>query len=298
MPSIPFIGETLSLVTAAIWALAVTLFRKSGETVHPLALNAFKNLLAIVLLVPTIWLAGQTLWLPTSTRAYLLLFLSGVVGIGLGDTLFFQSLNRLGAGLTGIVVCLYSPFIIMLSYIFLDEQLSGIQLAGALLILAAVLLTSLHRRSDSTVSTRILPGIIYGVVASAAMAAGVVIMKPLLDTHPVIWVALIRLAGGMIALPLIMIFHPARRRILNSSISTKNWPYTLGGSLLGAYVSMIIWIAGMKYTQASTASALNQTNTIFIFIFAGLILKEPLNTRRAIGVGLAFIGAALVSFFR
>ncbi|MBE0433030.1 DMT family transporter [candidate division WOR-3 bacterium] len=298
MPSIPFIGETLSLVTAAIWALAVTLFRKSGETVHPLALNAFKNLLAIVLLVPTIWVAGQALWLPTPARAYLLLFLSGIVGIGLGDTLFFQSLNRLGAGLTGIVVCLYSPFIITLSYIFLDEQLSGIQLAGALLILVAVLLTSLHRRSDSTVSPRILPGIIYGVAASAAMAAGVVIMKPLLGTHPVIWVALIRLAGGMTMLAVILLFHPARSTILISSISTKNWHYTLGGSLLGAYVSMIMWIAGMKYTQASTASALNQTNTIFIFIFAGLILKEPITARRAIGVCLAFIGAALVSFCR
>ena len=293
----PFIGEALSLITAAVWALAVTFFRKSGETVHPLALNAFKNLLAIILLVPTIWIAGQSLWLPVPGWAYLWLWLSGAVGIGLGDTFFFQSLNRLGAGLTGIVVCLYSPFIIALSYIVLGERLSWIQLAGVALIVTAVLLTS-RPPKRKTGAPRALPGIIYGVAASAAMAGGVVIMKPLLGVYPVVWVAFIRLIGGMSVLAAVLLLHPARHAIFNLSIGLRHWPYTLAGSLLGAYVSMILWIAGMKYTQASIASALNQTNTIFIFLFAGLILKEPMNTRRVISVGLAFAGAALVSFFR
>jgi drug/metabolite transporter (DMT)-like permease len=61
---------------------------------------------------------------------------------------------------------------------------------------------------------------------------------------------------------------------------------------------MVIWIAGIKYTQASIASALNQTSTIFIFIFAGLILREPITVRRALGIILAFTGAFLVSFFK
>lgn len=294
----PFIGEALSLISAAIWALAVTLFRKSGETVHPLALNAFKNLLAVMLLVPTIWIAGQSLWLPVPASAYLWLLLSGAIGIGIGDTLFFQSLNRLGAGLTGIVVCLYSPFIIALSYIALGERLSWVQLAGVLLILTAVLLTSRPANQNNAAAAGALPGIVYGVTAAAAMAGGVVIMKPLLGAYPVVWVAFIRLIGGMTVLAAILLLHPARHAIFNSSIGIRHWPYTLGGSLLGAYVSMILWIAGMKYTQASIASALNQTNTIFIFIFAGLILKEPMNTRRVISVGMAFAGAALVSFFR
>jgi drug/metabolite transporter (DMT)-like permease len=296
---LPFLGEALSLLTAVIWALAVTLFRKSGETVHPLALNTFKNLLAIALLIPTILLFGHSLWFQTSSRAYVILFLSGAVGIGIGDTLFFQALNRLGAGLTGIVVCMYSPFIIMFSYIWLDESLATIQLLGALLIISAVLLTSLPRkRSAISTAPRLFSGIMLGILASAAMAAGVVLMKPLLATHPVVWVAEIRLLGGMTALALILSFYPGRRRALASLLSTHNWHYTLAGSFTGAYLSMLLWIGGMKYTQASTASALNQTSTIFIFIFAGFLLKEPMTLRRTIAISLAFAGAFLVSFFR
>jgi drug/metabolite transporter (DMT)-like permease len=65
---------------------------------------------------------------------------------------------------------------------------------------------------------------------------------------------------------------------------------------VGAYVALVFWLAGMKFTQASTASALNQTSSVFVFIFAAFILKEPINMRRTIGIVLAVSGASLVMF--
>ena len=296
--AIPYLGELLSITTAVIWAFAVTLFKKSGESVHPLALNAFKNLLAMVLFIPTIWLLGQALLIPADGNVYLILLLSGAIGIGIGDTLFFKSLNLLGAGLTGIVVCFYSPFIILFSFIWLQESLTPLQLLGVLLIISAILIATLRQRVAEITPRRIVAGIVYGFIASAAMAIGVVLMKPLLGLYPVIWVAEIRLLGGMVVLLLVLLLHGRRKNIINSLISTRNWRYTLAGSFFGAYLAMLIWIAGIKYTQASIASALNQTSTIFIFIFAGLILKEPITLRRALGIILAFTGAFLVSFFQ
>ncbi len=294
----PLLGEALSLLSAIVWAFAVVLFRKSGETVHPLALNAFKNTLAIVLLIPLVWMLGHVSWQQIPLHIYAVLFVSGAVGIGLGDTFFFHSLNRLGAGLTGIILCLYSPFIITFSYIWLGERLSVIQLFGALLIISAVVLVSEGRRSTDRVIPRYFSGVAFGVLAAASMAAGVVLMKPLLSAYPVIWVAETRLFGGIAALVLVMLASPGRKRIMPSLSDTRNWHYTVAGSFLGAFVSMIIWIGGMKYTQASTAAALNQTTTIFIFVFAGLLLKEPMTVRRTIAIGLAFAGASLVSLFR
>jgi drug/metabolite transporter (DMT)-like permease len=52
----------------------------------------------------------------------------------------------------------------------------------------------------------------------------------------------------------------------------------------------------MKYTQASIAAALNQTANVFIFIFAALLLREPITRRRTLGIVLGFTGAVLVSF--
>jgi drug/metabolite transporter (DMT)-like permease len=65
---------------------------------------------------------------------------------------------------------------------------------------------------------------------------------------------------------------------------------------LGAYLAMVLWLGGFKYTQASNASALNQTSNIFVFIFAAIFLGEKINLQRAIGILVGVAGAFLVTF--
>ena len=292
--TIPYLGEILSLLAAITWAFAVILFKKSGETVHPVALNIFKNLLGMVLFLPTLWFFGQPLVRQVPLGEYSLLMLSGVLGIGIGDTLFFKSLNRIGAGLSAIVVCMYSPFIIGLSVIWLGERLTIFQAIGALIIISAVLLTTRAKHGEKVSRVDLLFGIIWGVLATAAMAVGIVMIKPLLGKSPVLWSIEIRLIGGMVSLTLITLFHPSRRKIISSLLSARNWIYTVGGSFVGTYLAMLVWLAGMKFTQASIASALNQTSTVFVFVFAAIFLHEPITLRRTAAILLAVSGACLI----
>lgn len=296
MHSIPYIGEFLSLLTAMIWAFAVILFKKSGEAVHPIGLNLFKNTLAAILFIPTLYLLGESLFRPVPLYEYGLLLLSGVVGIGIGDTLFFKSLNLLGAGLSAIVDCMYSPSVIFLSIIFLSEKMSLLQVLGTILILSAILTITAERKSNHINNRDLFLGILLGALAMIATAVGLVIVKPILNQSPVLWVTQIRLIGGIASLLLILIFHPARRPIVSSITSVHRWGYTVSGSFIGTYVAMMFWLAGIKYTQASIASALNQTSNIFIFIFAALILRESITKLRLVGILLGVGGAFLVSF--
>ena len=141
----PNFGETLALVTAVTWAFAVILFKRSGEPVHPLTLNLFKNLLAFILFIPTVYIFGDRLIRPVPMNEYWLLIISGIIGIGIGDTLFLKSLNLLGAGLQAIVSCMYSPSIIALSFVWLGEGMSVLQIIGAVMIISAVL-TAVSRK--------------------------------------------------------------------------------------------------------------------------------------------------------
>ena len=281
-----------------VWAFAVILFKKSGESVHPIGLNLFKDLFALVLFLPTMWLFGETLWRDAPAAEYALLLASGALGIGLGDTFFFKSLNLLGAGLTAIVDCLYSPFIIGLSLLFLGERLSVLQGIGAALVVAAVLAASLQWGKGLLSRRDLAWGITYGVLGLATMAVGIVMIKPLLERSPLLWATEVRVAGGAAALAVILLFHRRRRAIVSSVISTskRGWGYMLGGSFMGADLAMALWLAGMKYTHASVAAALNQTANVFIFIFAALLLREPISRRRTLGIVLGFAGAVLVSF--
>ncbi|MFH2037433.1 MAG: DMT family transporter [Candidatus Zixiibacteriota bacterium] len=294
--SIPYFGETIALLTALAWAVAVIFFKKSGETVHPLALNLFKNLLAFILFIPTIYLSGGTLFYSAPPEYYWLLLISGLLGIGIGDTLFLKSLNILGAGFYSIVGCLYSPSIIVLSFFWLGESMTLFQLIGAGLIISAVL-TAASKKGMGNLSRRdLFLGITWAVISHLVSAVGIVMIKQLLEQSPILWVTEIRLFSGIVFLAAVVLLRKNRREIIFSLNRAKSWGYTISGSFVGAYLAMILWLAGMKYTQASIAAALNQTANIFVFILAVILLKETINLQRIVGILLAITGAILVTF--
>lgn len=293
---LPYLGEILSITCALIWASAVILFKKSGEKVSPIGLNLFKNVLALVLFIPTSLVLGVSLVPKASLTDYVLLFASGIFGLTLSDTLFLKSLNLLGAELSAIVDCLYSPFIIVLSILFLGEKMNILQLLGVILIVSAVLTVSQKENRKNISRHDLTKGVILGVLAMALVAIGIVMIKPLINRSSLLWVVQVRLLAGSVGLGIFLLFHRDRKKILATIYSARNWQYMLPGSFLGAYLSMIIWVGGMKYTQASISSALNQTSNIFVFILAAILLKEPVNVIRIVAIISAFAGAVIVSF--
>ncbi|MCF7811751.1 DMT family transporter [bacterium] len=296
LTSLPYFGESLALLTALVWAVAVIMFKRSGESVHPIALNLFKNVLSALLLLPTMVIVGRQIFPPLPWQDYALLLISGAIGIGISDTLFFKSLNILGAGLSAIVDCLYSPFVIGLSILWLNESLTLVQVIGVVMIISAVLNVTRDPESKKVASGSLVFGIVIGALAMGFNAFSIVMIKPLLENSPLLWATEIRLIGGSIALALSLIFFPSRRRIINSLLYSKNWKFTVSGSFLGAYLAMILWLGGMKYAPASVAAPLNQMSNVFIFVLAAIYLKEPINLRRTVGIILAVAGVFLVMY--
>ncbi len=296
MANVPHIGEILSLAAAALWALSLVLFRRSGERVHPIALNAFKDVLALVLFVPVIVLTGESLWRPAPARDVALLLASGVIGIAVADTLLFYALNMLGAGAYALVSALYSPIIIALSFAFLGERLTAWQLVGAALIVAAVLEVAFGDAGVHLPPRRRALAILFGVLDVTSMGVGVVIVKPVLDVSPLFWAAEVRLVGGVAGLALLLALHPRRRAILGTLAVRSHRGVTLAGSVVGGFVAMAFWIGGMQLADASVAAALNQTYTVLTLVLAAIILHEPVTPLRAVAVTTAFAGALLVVF--
>jgi drug/metabolite transporter (DMT)-like permease len=241
-------------------------------------------------------LLGESLLPGLAWRDYALLGLSGFLGITLSDTLFFQCLNLLGASLTAVVDCLYSPFVILFSFLFIGERLNARQLIGVALILSALVLISRSKESGLPPRKHLLLGIALGSLAMVTLAASIVMIKPLLARAPVLWATLWRVAAGGAALLVFLPFHPDRRKILRPLATPANWRSLVPGTFLGSYIALIAWMAGMKYTLASVAAPLNQLNSIFIFVLAAIFLKEKVTTAKMGAVALATIGAFLVSW--
>jgi uncharacterized membrane protein len=289
-------GELLAITSALFWAVAVILFRLTGRSVRPLNLNLFKIILCSGLFVITSLALREPLLPDVPLKTYGILLLSGVIGIGVSDTLYFASLNRLGAGLSAIVNCTYSPLVIVLATVFLGERMSLLQVLGVCLIIGAVLTiargnhTAPEKRRDLNI------GIGLGMAAMLAMAVSIILMKPYLSEVPVVWATLVRTIGGLILLGGVFGLRSDRRSYTREILDRKNWKLLVSSSIFGGYLAYWAWMGGMKFTQASTAAALNQMSTVFIFILAVVLLREKATTGKLLALVLAVGGVLLVTF--
>ena len=295
------IGQAFSLMAAITWAFGVVLFKRSGEHVPPLALNLFKNVIGITLLAITLVVMGEGF---DTLRQYdigdiYILIISGVLGIVVADTIFFHSLNLVGVGIISIVDCTYSPFTILFSYLMLSEKLTAAHYVGGFLILLGVFISSRHAPPSNRTRGQIALGVFLGTLAMGLMAVGIVFAKPVLDMQgfPLIWATMIRMFFGTLALAVWAAVSTRRREYWRTFRPSSVWKMSVPASVLGAYMAMIFWVAGFKYTYASVAAILNQTSVVFSLLLATFLLKEPLTRRKLVSVILALTGVAVMLSF-
>lgn len=296
------LGQIYAIGTAFVWAFALVFFKFSGERIVPLALNLFKNSIGLALLAVThlaLWLAGCDRGFgelaDCSRQDIIILLISGFIGIALADTVFFRSLNLIGVGIVAIVDCLYSPSVIFFAAIMLGESMGGWQYLGAALIISAVLSASRLKPPRDRTHAQLVAGILLGALAMLLMGFGIVLAKPVLAHFPLMWAVTIRMVAGTLSLALLAAAARQRRLFFSPFRPSGVWRVAIPGSFLGAYISLVLWVAGFKYTDASIAGALNQTSTIFAILAATLILKEHFDRRKLLAVTLAVAGVLLVS---
>ena len=285
-------GELYSLGCALAWATAVILFKKSGESLEPFALNLLKNVIGLVLMLATLAVLSPR-WPAIPSGALLLTLVSGLLGIGLGDTLYLRALNALGAGRMGVAQTMYSPGVILLSAIFLSERLHLWQFAGVALVLIGIAVAT-WQAADGVDTKHLRAGVALAGIAVFAMAAGVVMVKPLLEHYDFFWIVMLRFVGGLLGMLPVIAWQRSGPALVNALRGVRHWPQIVAGSVIGEYLSMMLWLAGYKYTQASIAAVLNELAAVFIIVLAALVLKEQVTWRQVAGSALAVGGVMLV----
>lgn len=285
-------GYSLAIGCALCWAISIIMFRFVSSSISPASLNLLKNLTGFALMIPTA-IATDGLSIDIATDDWLILFISGGVGIGIADALVLKALEQLGASRLAILECLYSPFVITLSMLFLGERFNMLSGFGAGLVLLGIAIAALSKTpKDSEFQKQ---GFLWGGLGLFLMAIGIVLFKPLLAVVPLFWLITIRLFAGCIMSFFYWIITTNTRRELSSIKSLPNKPLTAAACVMSTYIAMMMWVAAFGYNEAMTTAVLNQTSTFFTVLLAALILKEKLTTPKIIATMTAASGAILIA---
>jgi len=280
---------------ALFWAISVVLFKRSSEQLDALSLNVFKTSLGFVLLLST----GAFLGFDGVSRdpaVWLALAASGAVGIGIADTLMFEGLSLIGASRQALVDALYSPSVVLFSWWLLDESLSPRGWVGGALILSAVGLSSFFPGADLPLAReRLARGTAFSASAVVLMALAMILVKPLIERHGLLWCTTVRITGGLIAMGGRALAHRStRRRVFSIFRPQPSQRMLIPAAICGGYLSFVMWVGAFKFAPAGSAALLNQTSSVFTVLLAVFVLGEPMTGKLALSLLLACAGSLMV----
>jgi drug/metabolite transporter (DMT)-like permease len=291
------IGEIAALTAAFLWALSSVVYGFLGKKIPPLQLNIFKGMIAIILILLTLMIQGLKISL-IAPLPLVLLALSGLIGIGLGDTAYFLALNSLGARKTLVLETLAPPLSAFLAFLVIGETISLGNWFGILLTLLGVIWVISEQNADITPVDH-QRGIIWAILAAIAQAVGAVLSRFALLDSPIspLESSLIRIIAGVaIALMLTQIPFVATQPNLIKTIQTSS-SRTFGIIFLAAFggTYLGIWLqqTSLKFAPTGIAQTLLATSPLFVIPFA-LIIKEKVTSRSLLGVIIALAGISLL----
>ena len=290
------------MLAAGLWAIASVVYGILGQQIPPLQLNLIKGIVAIALLLLTILITGD-LQPHLTPLPVCLLLLSGVIGIGLGDTAFLNAINSLGARRVLLLGTLAPPMTAIASTIFLQEQLHLRAWCGILLTILGVawVVTERVPNTSNVPPTNLWRGIGFGLLAAITNATGSILSRAaLVDSHIApLWAALLRLSAAIVMI-FILAWFPQRR---DSPFSYPYWQSRriIGASFFAAFCGTYlgIWLqqTAFKFTAAGIASTLTQTSPLFVIPIT-ICMGEKVSWRSLAGVIIAITGIGLLFYLK
>lgn len=296
------IGALAALASALCWAIAALMFARIGRQLSAKAMNAGKGIIALICLAILIM---PTRFQELTQTGLLFLALSGLLGITLGDTLYFLTLKRLGARLTLLVGTLIPVFTAISAVILFNETLTFPAATGLLLTIGGVTYV-LWEKSRSSVEnemlslqaetnqTHRLAGVLIAMLFVVSESGGILLTKAGVENLDSLEATFIRqifgIAGlffwGMAAGNLLFDFKPVKQ----DTGLALNFILT---SIIGAFLGTWLSVLALKMTHASVAVALNSTSPLFVIPVAIWIFREKVQSNMIYAAFVAVTGIML-----
>jgi drug/metabolite transporter (DMT)-like permease len=308
----PFIGPAAGVGASVLWSFTTLFFTAAGKRLGSSIVNIARIALAIVWLgLIHRLLAG--VWIPVASgHQVLLLALSGILGLSLGDWALFAAFISIGPRLAALIMTVSPIFAALFGWMALGETLSGIAWLGMALTLGGVAWVVLERPTQSAVqiTTHRARGVLLAVIAAAFQAGGYLLSKkgighgwlpPEQHLSPQAATLIRMFFAGVFLAPMI-VWLAARTRVPRAAehlaadrrARRAGYFFTFCGSLVGPTLGVWLSLEACNRAKLGVAQTLISLTPVFILPLVIWIYKERVTRRAALGALIAVAGTALL----
>jgi drug/metabolite transporter (DMT)-like permease len=292
------VGELSALVSAFVWACNGALLRWLSPRGDVITINALRCTVAAALMVATLAIFGRGPdLLRTPPDALGLLLASVFLGMGLGDSFYFQALRLVGVVRAQPIAMSYPLISAVLAVVVLGEPLTAVAALGIVLVVAGVYAVAAAQVPPGQARQPLAPGVrragvVFALAAAVCLALGTIFLRPAASQVDPWVAATVRLCGASVFL----LVYTARRLPAARVVARKDPAFGPGVLLLGVgtAISMSLFVAGIFYAGAARGGALASTASLFGVPIAVFVLHEQVTWRLLAGALLSLIGVWLI----
>lgn len=274
-----------TLLTMLLWGGWGLVSKPLSERLSPWQIQTFSvlgELPVIVLLL----LSRNRMSGPDPRRAGALAFASGLVG-SLGNVAYYQALALGGkAAAVTPLTALYPVVTIVLALGVLGERLNRTQGAGIVLSLAAIWFFNVGAGSSW-----VTPWLAIALVPISLWGIAALLQKMATTAGSTEWVTALFLAGALpvsLMAPVLIGF--------GAPTGAATWSLVLGIGLLYALGNLTLIFAYGAGGKASIVTPMAALYSVVTLPLAVLLLGERFGARESVGIALALLAAAALSF--
>jgi drug/metabolite transporter (DMT)-like permease len=285
------IGIIAALASAASWALGAILFKKIGENVSPFGMTLTKGIFGVILLGLALLIQGIEI---IPLNATCMLFISGIIGITIGDTLFFASLQYLGAKVQIIFFMLGQIITAILGLLILKEMPFLMQWIGIFITLLGVLVVLWDKIFSNSNSKTAIKGIVLGLLAMFCFSVSLIIAKKAMISISTLSAVFIRMTAGTLGMLIYGLFVNKVRSWLNPFQNRNMLLFFFGSVCIVTFGGFWLSLVSLKHLDVAVASALGTVEPLFVLPLAFFILKEKITKVELIGAALTIAGVIFI----
>jgi drug/metabolite transporter (DMT)-like permease len=295
-----------AFLTTIFFSISVICGHRSAKIIGGSSANFWRLVCATIFLSFWAFIIGTGL----SGSTFHLLFLSGAIGIGVGDVALFQALPRLGPGLTMMLTrCLAPPFAALIEWLWLGTRLSGMQIFYGLVILLGIGIYLAPGKNPHLLRKAIVPGILFSFLAAFGDAIGVVISRKAYVTLQTTGerldggtAAFQRILGGLLVAGVSLLFakwHTSKHPVAPSDDaptmpSRAKWrkalPWILANSFAGQTLGVSCYQLALQTTPSGIVLPIVATTPLVAMPLTYFIEKEKISLHSVIGGLIAVAG--------
>jgi DME family drug/metabolite transporter len=290
--SLPTLGALCALASAFTWAVTSLLVRTVSPPLSSVTVSAVRALLGGGLLLTWVLVTGGVGRLAAIGETnFLLLAVSIVVAIALGDVMFFESARFLGLARAMTISMVYPLMSAGFAAIFLGEPLTARVGAGSVVTLVGLALIVRARNGERVREERLGVGLAAAFTAAVAWAASLLVLKPAMGTLDPVTAQAVRLPLAALVLFATPWGWGAPRQVLAADRSML-WRVAILGIVTAA--SSVLFVTSVKWADVAVAAVLSSTAPLFALPMGLIFLGERVTRSALAGTALAVTGVALI----